>query len=45
MSYAHLSQAMPILAVWVADVPKQMFEIFNRVAYEVRWSPYSYTRF
>lgn len=35
VSYAHLSQAMPILAVWVADVPKQMFEIFNQVAYQV----------
>mmetsp|Transcript_15174 Transcript_15174/g.45748 ORF Transcript_15174/g.45748 Transcript_15174/m.45748 type:complete len:886 (-) Transcript_15174:420-3077(-) len=35
VSYAHISQAMPILAVWVADVPNQMFQIFNRVAYEV----------
>lgn len=31
VSYAHISQAMPILAVWVADVPNQMFQIFNRV--------------
>lgn len=31
VSYAHISQSMPILAVWVADVPNQMFQIFNRV--------------
>jgi MCM N-terminal domain len=35
VSYAHLSQACPILAVWVADVPKQMFAMFNEVAHQV----------
>ena len=35
VSYMHLSAALPILAVWTADVPKQMLEIYDRVVKEV----------
>lgn len=31
VSYAHISQAIPILAVWVADVPTSIFKIFDKV--------------
>ena len=31
----HLSAALPILAVWTADVPKQMLDIYDRVVKEV----------
>ena len=36
VSYTHLSAALPILAVWTADVPKQMLEIYDRVVQQVR---------
>lgn len=32
VSYLHLSHAAPILAIWVADIPKVMLEIFHEVA-------------
>ncbi len=35
VSYMHLSAALPILAVWTADVPKQMLDIYDRVVKEV----------
>lgn len=34
VSYLHLSQAVPLLAVWLADVPKEMLQIMNEVAHE-----------
>jgi DNA replication licensing factor MCM2 len=32
VSYLHLSQREPMLAIWVADAPADMLEIFNQVA-------------
>lgn len=32
VSYVHLSQHAPILAIWLADVPKQMLALFGEVA-------------
>ena len=32
VSYLHLSQREPMLAIWVADAPADMLEIFNGVA-------------
>lgn len=34
VSYRHLSSADPLLAVWVADAPAEMLDIFNGVARE-----------
>jgi DNA replication licensing factor MCM2 len=31
MSYMHLGEYMPILAIWLADVPKDMLAIFDDV--------------
>lgn len=35
MNYSHLSQAVPVLGVWVADAPTEMLQIFDEVAMEV----------
>lgn len=35
VSYLHLSRAAPILAIWTADAPKDMLEIFNEVTLQV----------
>lgn len=35
VSYTHLSAALPILAVWTADVPTQMLEIYDRVVKQI----------
>ena len=32
VSYLHLSQAVPILAIWVADQPKEMLELLDAAA-------------
>jgi hypothetical protein len=32
VSYLHLGQREPMLAIWVADAPADMLEIFNGVA-------------
>lgn len=34
VSYIDLSKAVPILAIWLADVPKDMLEIMD----EVNWN-------
>ena len=34
IDYSHLSQSQPFLAVWTADAPTQMLEIFDEVAME-----------
>lgn len=31
VSYIDLSKAVPILAIWLADVPKDMLEIMDEV--------------
>jgi DNA replication licensing factor MCM2 len=40
ISYLHLSQFAPILAIWLADVPKAMLELFREVAKNVVLSRY-----
>lgn len=35
VSYLHLSQSVPILAIWVADCPKEMFKLLDEAAMEV----------
>lgn len=35
VSYLHLSQAVPVLAIWVADLPATMLELFNEEAMAV----------
>ena len=35
VSYVHLGDQAPILAIWLADVPRDMLEIFNEVLREV----------
>jgi DNA replication licensing factor MCM2 len=35
ISYMHLSHYAPILAIWIADVPRQMLVLFNEVATRV----------
>lgn len=35
VNYVHLSQEEPLLAIWVADAPQPMLEIFNEVAQDV----------
>ena len=35
VSYIHLGDAVPILAVWLADVPKDMIDIFDEVLEEI----------
>mmetsp|Transcript_9857 Transcript_9857/g.24280 ORF Transcript_9857/g.24280 Transcript_9857/m.24280 type:complete len:895 (+) Transcript_9857:158-2842(+) len=35
VSYTHLSTSVPTLAIWVADAPTQMLELFDEVAQEV----------
>ena len=35
ISYLHLSHHSPVLAIWLADVPKQMLELFDEVATQV----------
>lgn len=35
VSYLHLSQGVPLLAVWVADMPREMLELMNQVARKV----------
>ncbi len=32
VSYLHLSHDKPVLAIWLADVPKAMLEMFDEVA-------------
>ena len=32
ISYIHLMEAEPILAIWLADAPKDMFEVLNEAA-------------
>lgn len=41
ISYLHLSQSQPILAIWLADCPKAMLELFREVARAVVLSRYS----
>ena len=35
VSFLHLGQGSAILAVWLADVPKEMFNLFDEVLTEV----------
>jgi DNA replicative helicase MCM subunit Mcm2 (Cdc46/Mcm family) len=35
VSYVHLGDQAPILAIWLADVPRDMLEIFDEVLKEV----------
>lgn len=35
VSYLHLSHMTPVLAIWLADEPKEMLEIFNEVTQNV----------
>jgi len=35
VSYLHLSHHSPVMAIWLADVPKQMLELFDEVAVTV----------
>jgi DNA replication licensing factor MCM2 len=35
VSYLHLSRDAPLLAIWLADAPKNMLQIFNEVTGEV----------
>lgn len=35
VSYMHLGHHSPVLAIWLADTPKQMLELFDEVAKEV----------
>lgn len=35
VSYLHLSQDVPILAIWVADAPKEMLQLFDEAAMDV----------
>ena len=39
VSYLHLSQSVPILAIWVADCPKEMFKLLDEAAMEVAAAP------
>ena len=39
LSYAHLSAAAPILAIWLADAPKEMIELFDEVANRLVTAP------
>lgn len=44
ISYLHLSHHSPVLAIWLADVPKRMLDIFDSVAMDAvlaRWPEYS----
>ena len=40
VSYLHLSHYAPILAIWIADVPRQMLALFNDVATRVVYARY-----
>ena len=40
VSFIHLSNAQPVLAVWVADEPDSMLEIFNEEATNVTFQLY-----
>lgn len=40
MSYIDLSKAVPILAIWLADVPKDMLEVMDEVT---RWCDWCVT--
>jgi hypothetical protein len=31
VNYIHISQLIPIIAIWLADVPKQILEILDEV--------------
>ena len=33
--YVHLSSSVPILAIWVADAPRETFELLDEAAFEV----------
>ena len=33
VSYVHLSENVPILAIWLADAPTEMLEIFDEVRF------------
>jgi hypothetical protein len=33
VSYLHLSKAVPILAIWLADAPKDMLELMDEVLF------------
>ena len=35
VSYLHLSRHTPLLAIWLADAPKDMLAIFNEVTGDV----------
>ena len=35
VSYVHLGEKVPTLAIWLADAPQDMLQIFNEVAKEV----------
>ena len=35
VSYLHLSHAVPVLAIWLADAPQDMLRILDKVTYEV----------
>ena len=35
LTYTHLSQKMPSLAIWVAEVPNLILPVFNEVAHEL----------
>ena len=40
ISYLHLSHYAPILAIWIADVPRAMLALFNDVATRVVYARY-----
>lgn len=40
VSFLHLSDAKPVLAIWVADEPEKMLEIFDEEATNVTFSVY-----
>ena len=42
VSYLHLSQTYPVLAIWLADLPKQMLTIFDETAREVVLEQFEY---
>jgi DNA replication licensing factor MCM2 len=42
VSYKHLSDQDPILAIWLADVPRDMLQIFDEVLVEEVLAQFSY---
>ena len=35
VSYVHLGEQLPLLAIWLTDTPKEMLEYFDEVLYGV----------